>query len=338
MAMATVPVTFAALPAMSPVTCDPGSDSAESVVNVELVVAVTLAAVPVVFWLRVGTSAAWIVLNAAEVPLDRRYVPEVCVPVKAVIAAAAVAEPVPPLAIATVPESCDAGRLRAVSVVIVEFEVAVTLAAVPVVFWFSVGTSAAWIVDNAAAVPSDLRYVPDVCVPVRAVIALEAVVAPVPPLAMATVPVTFAALPAMFPVTCDPGRLNAESVVKVAFDVAVTFEAVPVVFWFRVGTSAAWIALKAAAVPFDRRYVPEVCVPVRAVIPPAAVVDPVPPFAMATAPVSCDAGNASAESVVSVAFEVAVTLAAVPVVFWFSVGTSAAWIALNDAVVPLDRR
>ena len=58
--------------------------------------------------------------------------------------------------------------------------------------------------------------------------------------------------------------------------------AVPVVFWFRVGTSAAWMAARAAFVPLLRRYVPAVCVPVRAVMAAAAVVCPVPPFAMAT--------------------------------------------------------
>lgn len=49
--------------------------------------------------------------------------------------------PVPPLTTATVP---------------------VTLAAVPVVFWFSVGTSPAWIAANAAFVPSERKYWPEV--------------------------------------------------------------------------------------------------------------------------------------------------------------------------------
>jgi hypothetical protein len=179
--------------------------------------------------------------------------------------------------------------------------------------------------------------------------AAAAVVEPVPPFAIATVPVTFAALPAMFPVTCDPGSDNAERVVNVEFVVAVTFAEVPVVFWFRVGTSAACIADSAAAVPFDLRYVPDVCVPVSAVMAVAAVVDPVPPLAIATvpvtfaafpaiSPVTCDPGSDRADSVVNVELVVAVMFAAVPVVFWFSVGTSAAWIADSAAAVPFDRR
>jgi hypothetical protein len=45
--------------------------------------------------------------------------------------------------------------------------------------------------------------------------------------------------------------------------VPVTFDAVPVVFWFSVGTSAAWIALITTSVPFPRRYWPEVVAPAR---------------------------------------------------------------------------
>jgi hypothetical protein len=52
-----VAVMFAAFPAMFPVTWLPGSDKADSVTSVELLVAVILLAVPVVFWLRVGMSA-----------------------------------------------------------------------------------------------------------------------------------------------------------------------------------------------------------------------------------------------------------------------------------------
>ena len=55
----------------------------------------------------------------------------------------------------------------------------------------------------------------------------------------------------------------------------------------------------------------------RLVLAPDAVVDPVPPLTTATVPV---------------------TLAAVPVVFWFSVGTSAAEMAARTAFVPLERR
>ena len=38
----------------------------------------------------------------------------------------------------------------------------VAVAALPVVFWFSVGTSPAWIAANAAFVPSERRYCPTV--------------------------------------------------------------------------------------------------------------------------------------------------------------------------------
>ena len=63
----------------------------------------------------------------------------------------------------------------------------------------------------------------------------DAVVWPVPPLAIATVPVTFAALPLIFPLTCEPGKLSALNVVNVELLDAVTLAAVPVVFWFSVG-------------------------------------------------------------------------------------------------------
>jgi hypothetical protein len=58
------------------------------------------------------------------------------------------------------------------------------------VFWFNVGTSAAWIAANAAFVPLERRYCPDVWVPVKAVMAVAALVAPVPPLVTGSVPVT----------------------------------------------------------------------------------------------------------------------------------------------------
>ena len=45
---------MAALPEMLPLTCEPGKLNAFKVVSVELLVAVMLAAVPVVFWLNVG--------------------------------------------------------------------------------------------------------------------------------------------------------------------------------------------------------------------------------------------------------------------------------------------
>lgn len=60
------PVNPAELPEMLPVTWDPGRDRAGRVVRVELLVAVMLAAVPVVFWFRVGTSAAAITLKVGD--------------------------------------------------------------------------------------------------------------------------------------------------------------------------------------------------------------------------------------------------------------------------------
>ncbi len=57
-----------------------------------------------------------------------------------------------------------------------------------------------WLAVKVLAVP-----VPGTASAVRA---LAAVVDPVPPLAIATVPVTFAALPAILPVTSDPGTVD----------------------------------------------------------------------------------------------------------------------------------
>ena len=88
----------------------------------------------------------------------------------------------------------------------------------------------------------------------------------------------------------------------------VSVAAEPVVFWFNVGTSAAWIADMTTLVPLPRRYCPLVTAPANVFMAACAVVWPEPPLATATTPV---------------------TLAAVPVVFWFSVGTSAATIARN---------
>ena len=93
-------------------------------------VPVTLLAVPVVFWLSVGTSAAWMAAITTFVPLPRKYEPLVTAPAKAFMAVCAVVWPEPPLAIATVP---------------------VTLLAVPVVFWLSVGMSAATTARNVGA-------------------------------------------------------------------------------------------------------------------------------------------------------------------------------------------
>ena len=87
----------------------------------------------------------------------------------------------------------------------------------------------------------------------KALNADPAVVWPVPPLPIATVPVTLAAFPLMLPLTCEPGRLNALRVVNVLLDDAVMLAAVPVVFWLSVGTSAATIAAKRVFVPLDRK-------------------------------------------------------------------------------------
>ena len=75
---------------------------------------------------------------------------------------------------------------------------------------------------------------------------------------MDTVPETFAALPAMFPITCAPGNASDDKVVRVLLIVAVIFEAVPVVFWLSIGTSAATIEDRVADVPSERRYLPAV--------------------------------------------------------------------------------
>ena len=51
----------------------------------------------------------------------------------------------------------------------------------------------------------------------------------------------------VMPVTWPAGRLRAVSVVRVLLDVAVMFDAVPVVFWLRTGTSEARIPLNVGA-------------------------------------------------------------------------------------------
>ena len=85
--------------------------------------------------------------KAELAPSDRRYLPLVCVPVKAVMAEAAVPDAVPPRAIASVP--APASPISRV--------------------------------ERVAFAPSDRRYLPLVCVPVKAVIPAEAVLCPVPP-------------------------------------------------------------------------------------------------------------------------------------------------------------
>ncbi len=92
------------------------------------------------------------VIHDVFVPSVERTLPllPLCDGSRAFTAAFGVVCPVPPFAMATVP---------------------VTFAAVPVVFWFSVGTSAAWIADITTSVPFPLRYCPDVVAPAKASIA-----------------------------------------------------------------------------------------------------------------------------------------------------------------------
>ena len=91
-------------------------------------------------------------------------------------------------------------------------------AAVPVVFWFNVGNEV-----NDAADPLGAKTSVPITKP-RFVLAPAAVVAPVPPLATATVPVTLAALPDVFTLIVL-GRLR---VTEPAPLVTVTWLAVPV--------------------------------------------------------------------------------------------------------------
>ena len=97
------------------------------------------------------------------------------------------------------------GTLNSLAAVEVVMVAAVETAAVPehepdepVVFWLSVGTSATWMADIRTFVPLPRKYWPDVTAPAKAFIAPCAVVVPVPPLRIATVPVTFAAVPVVF--------------------------------------------------------------------------------------------------------------------------------------------
>src|ERR1041385_1033628 len=185
----------------------------------------------------------------------------------------------------------------------------VIVEAVPVVFWFRVGTSEAWMFDMVTFVPSPRKYLPLVTAPALAFTASCWVVAPVPPFAIATVPVTFEDVPLMLPEIVElnvfvpatvslPVRcttllslaLPARSLVRfVTCDSPiepVIVEAVPVVFWLSVGTSPAWIDESVVCVPSLRRYVPELCVPASASIAPCWVIAPVPPLAIATVPVT----------------------------------------------------
>jgi hypothetical protein len=82
-------------------------------------------------------------------------------------------------------------------------------AADPEVFWFSVGTSPAWMADITTFVPLPRKYEPDVTAPAKVLIAPCAVVVPEPPLATATIPETLDAVPVVFwlPAVFTPGRL-----------------------------------------------------------------------------------------------------------------------------------
>jgi hypothetical protein len=108
-------------------------------------------------------------------------------------------------------------------------------------------------------------------------------VVPEPPLAIATVPVTFAALPEMLPLTCDPGKLKALKVVSVELLLAVMFAAVPVVFWLNVGQVNVPV-LKSPDVGVPSKGVTSVGEVANTTEPePVDVVLPVPPFATGSA-------------------------------------------------------
>ena len=90
-----------ALKAAAAVTCPVPP---EPIARVEL----SPAAVPVVDWLRVGTSPAWRAASVTLVPSDRSTLPALWVPVSALIAACCVACPVPPCATGSAAARCVA--------------------------------------------------------------------------------------------------------------------------------------------------------------------------------------------------------------------------------------
>ena len=98
------------------------------------------------------------------VPLPRRYWPDVTAPAKAFIAVCAVVAPDPPFATASVPDTSVASATC----------------------------------ESDILVPLDLSTLFAVCVPDRALSAACWVVWPVPPFAIATVPVTLEAVPVVF--------------------------------------------------------------------------------------------------------------------------------------------
>ena len=79
-----------------------------------------------------------------------------------------------------------------------------------------------------------------------------------------------------------PGRLSARCRPSRSRSVDVGAVAVPVVDWFRVGTSAAWMLARVVWVPSLRSTFPAVWVPARAVSAAAWVACPVPPLPTAS--------------------------------------------------------
>jgi len=200
------------------------------------VVLVNVAALPVVFWLSVGMSAATTVLNdgtpaepfgaaknvlavcdaklegvTAKVPPNVKFPDVVTVPDRLIPETV----PVPPTDV-TVPEPVPA-PIAVLNVAASRDETVLS----------------AFIRGNVTALGfvNVKKLLPTVVAP-KLVLALGAVVAPVPPLRTATVPVTFAA--------------------------------VPVVFWFSVGTSPACIDAINTSVPLPLKYCPDVTEPANA--------------------------------------------------------------------------
>lgn len=174
----------------------------------------------------------------------------------------------------------------------------------PVVFWFSVGISAATTARNVGTPAAPLGAAKNVLAVCDA--KLEGVTAKVPPRVI--VPVV---------VIVPPVSVMPLTVPEVATDVTVPVVLdVPAPIAVRkVAASSALMVLSAlnrgnviADGLVSVNILPPTVVAPRFVLAPAAVVAPVPPLATATVPE---------------------TLAAVPVVFWFSVGISAATTARN---------
>jgi hypothetical protein len=265
--------------------------NADKVVNVELVVPVTLEAVPVVLWFKVGKLLE--IAAATEVPLPYRIPVTVVDNVMAGVEVGLATEPANPLV-----------------------DVTDTDVTVPTPLGY--GT-------HCGLVPFVLSKYPEtpVWVGSKASMAVVAVVCPVPPCDIGTTPVTWAkgrlrvgnedsvllevavileASPAMLPDTWLPGRLNADRVVKVELEVAVMLEAVPAMF------PDTWEPGKVR----EGRVV-------RVELEVAVIFEAVPEIL----PVTWLPGKLNADRVVNVLLEVAVMFAAVPVVFWLRMGISA---------------